>query len=147
MHTDFGYFEEDALGRPYDVKLLRRLYPYTKPYRKLLFGSILLVVLITLLDLAMPYVTKIAIDQYIVPVKYTTSADDGEQPGEKTRFYWVDLKDPEIKMILNNIPGFFRPKELFQALNSVTSTRLNPETFPSSAIKISAVSQWPPPPF
>ena len=67
MRTDFGYFEEKQLGKPYDVKLLRRLFPFTKPYKLLLFCSIIIVILITLLDLSLPYVTKIAIDQYIVP--------------------------------------------------------------------------------
>ena len=64
MRTDFGYFEEKELGKPYDIKLLKRLYPFSKPYKYLLLGSILLVILITLLDLSLPYVTKIAIDRY-----------------------------------------------------------------------------------
>ena len=67
MHIDYGHFEEKHLGKPYDVKLLKRLYPYTKPYKLLLLSSIVLIVLITLLDLSLPYVTKIAIDRYIVP--------------------------------------------------------------------------------
>ncbi len=65
MHPDFGYFEETKLGKPYDVKLLKRLYPYTRAYRTLLFWSIGLVLLITALDLSLPYVTKIAIEHYI----------------------------------------------------------------------------------
>ncbi|MBU1303910.1 MAG: ABC transporter permease subunit, partial [Alphaproteobacteria bacterium] len=36
---------------PYDLKLLRRLYPFARPYRLMLFGSVALVVLITLIDL------------------------------------------------------------------------------------------------
>ena len=62
MQPDYGYFEETKLGKPYDLKLLKRLYPFSQPYRFLLLGSILLVLLITALDLALPYVTKIAID-------------------------------------------------------------------------------------
>jgi len=45
MEPDYGYFEEKKLGKPYDVKLLKRLYPFTRPYRLLLFGSIGLVLL------------------------------------------------------------------------------------------------------
>ena len=119
MHSDFGYFEEGALGKPYDVKLLRRLFPFTKPYRMLLFGSIVLVVLITLLDLSLPYVTKIAIDRYIVPVKHTTSANDGGQPSEKTRFYRVDLKDPRAKTVVEKYP------QLFQTEGSVSKIPFN----------------------
>ena len=67
MKSDFGYFEEEKLGRAYDMRLLRRLYPYVGPYKVMLLGSIILVICITLLDLSLPYVTKIAIDRYIVP--------------------------------------------------------------------------------
>ena len=45
-----------------------RLYPFSRPYRLLIGLSILLVMLITLLDLAVPYITKVAIDRYIVPM-------------------------------------------------------------------------------
>ena len=67
MQHDHGYSEESKLGKAYDIKLLKRLYPFSRPYRLLLFGSIGLVLLITALDLALPYVTKVAIDRYIVP--------------------------------------------------------------------------------
>ena len=130
MHTDFGYFEEDTLGKPYDLKLLRRLFPFTNPYRMLLFGSILLVVLITLIDLSLPYVTKIAIDRYIVPVKYTISIEDGKQQGEKTRFYRVDLKNPEIKAVVEKYPLLFQTegsvsKIEFSDLNGIEPSDLS----------------------
>ena len=69
MRTDFGYFEEENLGKPYDIRLLRRLYPLSQPYRKLLGVSISLVILITLLDLSLLYITKIVVDRYIVPTQ------------------------------------------------------------------------------
>jgi len=66
MRTDYGYFEEDQLGKPYDLRLLRRLFPHVRPYRFLLLLSIAFVTCITALDLALPYLTKVAIDRYIV---------------------------------------------------------------------------------
>ena len=45
MHNDFGYFEEKPIGRPYDLKLLRRMTPFIRPYRAVLTGSIALVIL------------------------------------------------------------------------------------------------------
>ena len=68
MRRDMGYFEEQHLDKAHNVRLLRRLYPFSRPYRLLIGVSILLVMLITLLDLAVPYITKVAIDRYIVPV-------------------------------------------------------------------------------
>ena len=44
MRTDFGYFEEKKLGKAYDIKLLKRLYPFTRPYKTLIIWSIILVV-------------------------------------------------------------------------------------------------------
>jgi ATP-binding cassette, subfamily B, multidrug efflux pump len=67
MRGDFGYFEEQQLGKPYDIKLLGRLYPFVRPYALLLLGAVGLIVGITVLELALPYVTKTAIDRYIVP--------------------------------------------------------------------------------
>ena len=40
MHPDYGYFEESQLGKPYDVKLLKRLYPYIRPYKLMILWSI-----------------------------------------------------------------------------------------------------------
>ena len=59
MRSDYGYSEGDHLGKPYDLKLLRRLWPLLRPYRKLLVGSMTLVVAITLLDLTIPYFTTV----------------------------------------------------------------------------------------
>ena len=63
MRHDMGYFEEQHLGKAYGVRLLRKLYPFSKPYRLLIGLSILLVILITLLDLCVPSITKVAIDR------------------------------------------------------------------------------------
>jgi hypothetical protein len=37
MRHDMGYFEEQALGKSYDIKLLKRLYPFAKPYKLIIF--------------------------------------------------------------------------------------------------------------
>lgn len=109
MRTDFGYFEEKKLGKPYDVKLLRRLYPFTWPYKTCFAGSILLVVFITLLDLSLPYVTKIAIDRYIVPQITPDKLENRHSTGHKTRSLKADMSDPEIKTLVNNYPDLFKP--------------------------------------
>lgn len=108
MRTDFGYFEEKQLGKPYDVKLLKRLYPYTRPYKLLLFFSIILIVLITLLDLSLPYVTKIAIDRYIVPQTEPVANQDSNATAQKVRILRVDLADSEIQAIVQKYPDRFK---------------------------------------
>jgi len=58
--------EEEVLGKAFDAYLMKRLLKYAKPYISLIFISFLLLILITLSDLARPYLMKIAIDDYIV---------------------------------------------------------------------------------
>ncbi|MBW2227802.1 MAG: ABC transporter ATP-binding protein, partial [Deltaproteobacteria bacterium] len=108
MRSDFGYFEEKQLGKPYDLKLLARLYPYTQPYKLLLAASIVLVVFITLLDLSLPYVTKIAIDRYIVP-KIESTGGQGQGPVEGSiRYLKADLADPGIRAVVEKHPRLFK---------------------------------------
>ncbi len=108
MHTDFGYFEEDKLGKPYDVRLLGRLYPFAAPYKFLLLCSMILVVFITLFDLAVPYITKIAIDQYIVPAINSGKTKSEKATENETRYYRVDLTDPEINKIVHKYQELFK---------------------------------------
>jgi ABC-type multidrug transport system fused ATPase/permease subunit len=71
MWGDYGYMEEGPLGKPYNVRLLRRLARYALPYKKVIALGLCLSILITVLNLALPYVSKIAIDRYILSSWYT----------------------------------------------------------------------------
>ncbi len=104
MRFDYGHFEEKKLGKPYDLRLLRRLFPFAMPYGRIFAAAIALVVLITLLDLALPYVTKIAIDRYIVP---PVSGRTGQGAGDKTRSYVVDTTRPEAARVVERYPHLF----------------------------------------
>ena len=64
---DFGYLEGDQLGRIKDLGLLKRLWPFLRPRMRLVFWSLLLCLVLIGLDLAMPYVTRLAIDCHLVP--------------------------------------------------------------------------------
>ena len=108
MQHDQGYFEESKLGKAYDLKLFKRLYPFTRPYRLLLFGSIGLVLLITGLDLALPYVTKVAIDRYIVPTTDVLAAGKVSENKTKERVIRVDLADPQKRALVDTYKEFFK---------------------------------------
>jgi len=103
MRRDYGYFEEDQLGKPYDLRLLRRLFPYVRPYSLLFLLSIGLVTAITVLDLALPYLTKVAIDRYIVQ----DISDEKPGASRQQRFYLTDLRRPKIEMVVSRYPSFF----------------------------------------
>lgn len=63
---DFGYIEGEQLGRPYDLGLLKRLFPYLWPWRYKWLVGLGLSIGLTLLDLVPPYLTKQAIDLHIL---------------------------------------------------------------------------------
>lgn len=107
MRVDYGYFEEEKLGKAYDAKLLRRLYPLVKPHKFLLLGSILLVLLITGVNLSIPYVTKEAIDRYIVPRTPAALTEDQLIDGGKKRFLMVDLTQSDIRDVVLNYRDLF----------------------------------------
>jgi ATP-binding cassette subfamily B protein len=58
----------DAQGAIYDQRLAGRLLRYLKPYRKQVAISIVLLGAISLVEVAGPYLTKVAIDTYVKPV-------------------------------------------------------------------------------
>ncbi|MDM8552870.1 ABC transporter ATP-binding protein [Desulfobacterales bacterium HSG2] len=108
MKTSSGseYFEEEKLGKPYDIKILKRLWPFIRPYRAWLICSCVLIVLITLIDLSVPYITKIAIDSYIVPELGNRIKPSGAEP--KIRFLSIHISDPDTDRIVRKYPDRFR---------------------------------------
>lgn len=99
MRFDYGY-EEEKPGGNYDLNLLKRLFMFGKPYRLLFFWTVLLVISITLLDLSLPYITKIAIDRYIVP--RAVPHEDILKPDEKKAgSYRASLNDPAVRNLLS----------------------------------------------
>ncbi len=67
MYADFGYMEEGKLGKPYDLRLMVRLWTFLRRYWFLMSLSLFLVLVMAGLDLVIPYLTKEAIDRYILP--------------------------------------------------------------------------------
>jgi ATP-binding cassette subfamily B protein len=57
--------EEDILGKAYDGRLMRRLLGYLGPYRRPVAIAVIAIVGHSCLELAPPYLTKLAIDRYI----------------------------------------------------------------------------------
>jgi ATP-binding cassette subfamily B protein len=65
VSTGHAFHEEETLGKAYDARLMRRLLTYLAPHRGQVAVSAVLLILTSLLDLAGPFLTKIAIDHYI----------------------------------------------------------------------------------
>jgi ATP-binding cassette, subfamily B, multidrug efflux pump len=59
--------EEEALGKAYDSRLMRRLLQYMKPYKWHVGLALIMVAIVTPLELAPPLIFRRAIDSYFVP--------------------------------------------------------------------------------
>ncbi len=57
--------DDELRGKVYDHTLLKRMLTYTRPYKYLILGGVLLVIAASFLQLLGPYITKLAIDKYI----------------------------------------------------------------------------------
>lgn len=62
-----GYHEEEALGKAYDSRLMKRLLQYMKPYRWFAALAVFLLLLGSISRLVQVKLTQVAIDENIVP--------------------------------------------------------------------------------
>jgi ATP-binding cassette subfamily B multidrug efflux pump len=59
------HMEDDVVGKAYDSRLMRRLLSYLLPYWRSVLMALLAIVVNAVLQLAPPYLTKLAIDEHI----------------------------------------------------------------------------------
>ena len=57
--------QEEVLGKAYDLRLIRRLWKFIIPYKRLFFFTMLLLPLQPAFGVAQPYLMKIGIAWYI----------------------------------------------------------------------------------
>lgn len=74
MHGIGSYEEGEEFVKTYDLRLLRRLVGYIGPYKLLVLSAAFLSLAGIGLQLALPYLTKVAIDKYIRPLPPKTSS-------------------------------------------------------------------------
>jgi ATP-binding cassette subfamily B multidrug efflux pump len=60
-----SFHEEEVLGKAYDATLMRRLLQYLRPYKPQVARALAAIVSASILQLAQPYLMKLAIDRYI----------------------------------------------------------------------------------
>lgn len=62
--------EDEILGKAYDAKLMKRLLVYVKPYKKYVVLAIIFNIVVAALGPLRPYLTKVAVDDYIANSDY-----------------------------------------------------------------------------
>jgi ATP-binding cassette subfamily B multidrug efflux pump len=68
--------DEEALGKAYDSRLMRRLLQYMAPYKLWVVLALGLVAVVTPLELAPPILFRNAIDRYFVPAMNRTVVEN-----------------------------------------------------------------------
>jgi ATP-binding cassette subfamily B multidrug efflux pump len=68
--------EEEVLGKAYDSRLMRRIMTYLRPYTWQVVMALLAIVLKAGADVLGPYLTKVAVDRYLVRAPGTNSVFD-----------------------------------------------------------------------
>jgi len=58
--------EDEILGRAYDARVMRRVWTFTRPHLRLVLVTCALFPAVALMELAQPYLVKIAIDEHIL---------------------------------------------------------------------------------
>ena len=101
MPADTDHFAEERLEEGYNLRGLGKLKPFARPHGRLVLLSVLLISLFTLCELAIPYFSKVAIDEYIVPGYQTAGSS------ESGRVLEIQLDNPGVREV---VAGY---KELF----------------------------------
>ena len=79
----------DAKGAIYDRRLAGRLLHFLKPYKKEVVVSVLLLAVLSVLEIAGPYLTKVAIDTYVKPAAPTAAGAAAGAAQAGTKLGWL----------------------------------------------------------
>ena len=74
----YDHHDEETLGKPYDGRLVRRLMTYVRPYSRHVVLAVLMLIVVTCFELAIPYLMRTALDDYIVATSRLVT-DDGSE--------------------------------------------------------------------
>ena len=59
--------EKNRENKTYDLKIIKWLFQFAKPYKLFMILSFVLMLFTALLELTIPYLAKVAIDSYLTP--------------------------------------------------------------------------------
>jgi len=80
--------EEEELGRAYDGRLLVRLWPFVRPYRRQVWATLLLFVPIFVLELAPAWVVKVGMD-LVLPAADAGAVAIAGLPADSLSHAWI----------------------------------------------------------
>ncbi len=95
--------EEEVLGKAYDARLMKRLLAYVRPYWKTVVLAVFLLLLLSVLQVTGPLITKVAVDRYLAPVQPRAhTVLDPFLPTDP----WAGITDLSLLYLLVVVGGF-----------------------------------------
>jgi len=98
-------YEDEILGKAFDVRLMRRLVRFLTPYRALFGVSVLLTLFLAGVQLTIPYITKVAIDGYMTLPRAIVTLAEAPLQGDPVALedgrylVTVDAIHPELRRV------------------------------------------------
>lgn len=116
------FHEEQDLGKVFDGRLMRRLLRYAKPYWLLILLSIVVLLVISVTDLARPYLIKVAIDDHILGANkpYVVVDDISEYPSAVNIQGYVLVREDRITDEVTDLSFTLKKENNEQILESAS---------------------------
>ena len=138
--------EKNRENKTYDLKIIKWLFQFAKPYKLFMILSFVLMLFAALLELAIPYLAKVAVDSYLTPpwAKIYRTAEDENIFNNISYKYkdWVIELDKKSSLInLKNLSKSERANlEKLEAISENRFIVINPDAYNDSGnIKLSKI--------
>jgi len=82
MVSQHSPHDDDVMGKAFDLRLMRRLLHFLTPYWRIFSVCVLLILVLTGIQTVLPYITKIAIDDFLTLPWAVVTLDQSPSAGE-----------------------------------------------------------------
>ena len=133
--------EKNRENNTYDIKIIKWLLQFGKPYKLFMILSFVLMLFAALLELSIPYLTKVAVDSYISPSwakLYRTTEDEDVFIHISSKYKDSIVKLDKNSSLINLKDLSKNEKSNLEKLEVLSENRyivINPETYSSSDYK------------
>lgn len=120
--------KDKTIKKPFDLKLLRRIFSFTAPYRKTLYAAMVLAIILAVISPLRPYLIKVSVDKYIannllLGLIWISVFQFGILLVESTLRFWFTYRTNWLgQTVVNDLRNTVFKKILFQDIAYYDST-------------------------
>ena len=108
--------DDDVMGKAFDARLMRRLVHFLKPYWKMFLVCVLLILVLSGVQTGLPYITKIAIDDFLTLPWAVVTLDNAPHVGDP-----IALDEGRYLVRTNEVPADTRKR--WESSGALTAKR------------------------